>query len=71
MAAEEAAVAVDHLEVSLVIEDMIRIMVLILGLVVDLGMMIQEPILIVNGIKVEMDMQLFLICPPQQFQQQR
>ena len=61
MAAAEEEVAVDHLVVILVIEDMIRIMVLILDLVVDQDMMIQELIFNVSGDNLEMDMRPFPI----------
>ena len=61
MAAAEEVVVVDHLVVILVIEDMIRIMVLILDLVVDQDMMIQDLIFNVNGDNLEMDMQPFPI----------
>ena len=61
MAAAEEEEAGDPLVVIRVIEDMIRIMVLILDLVVDQDMMIQDLIFNVNGDNLEMDMQPFPI----------
>ncbi len=58
MVAEEEAVAVVHQEIRVVIEDMIRIMVLIVDMVVDQDMMILEQIYNIRGLNQGTDMRL-------------